>query len=450
MSKESPFILTSLDLNKSENYLDDPSRVAKAAQLAGAIYSSDDDLKNSVGGLVSADVEAYRFSADGESKVEGNLKSIVLIDKKNKSVTIVTAGTRMDTTYEDMLSDLSDDFKLSIGIQPTKKVATQGMNDLILAKLGEEQGQYNFHYVGHSLGAVVSDIAATNMAIKLAKRDIPVEGKISTTTFDNPGSYTLVHKMLKKYKDNLTTQENTKYERAKSSLEGDKLKEAKNEHKNAKKAIKDLKLNDFVDYKSFNNRENFINTNDKQAGKHYTIAPKDQKERGAFSRMMGWLAEKMPGVVVKKLFKLLSYGSLVEQAKEHSTENFIAVLKEENGKILYHDEDKKVEVSILDFAHQTKPLEYNETIFESLEKKALYDIRPMRDYVEDVKPEFSMCKDGKRVEFSREELVGCLSEENAKNIPQEVIKDLAMHLKMDKGYVARPEKNKGGSIVRSK
>lgn len=450
MTEGQGFSLTELVLDENKGYSVD-NKIGNSAQLAASIYNQ--DLKNSVGSLVSPDIKAYIFSSD-QKDIPGNLKSIVLIDSNNKSVTIVTAGTRIGNTYNDMVADLKDDAKLGLGLQPRKKYAVQQVNLSILALLKDEKSQYDFHYVGHSLGAVVSDIAATDMAMKLAKQDVSLKSKISTATFDNPGSYTLVHKMLKKYKDNLMKKEDDlhKVKMTFRAVDETLVKEENARHKSAKKQINSLKLEDFVDYKSFNNRENFINTNDKQAGKHYTIVPEDQKERGAFSRMLGWLAEKMPGFVIKKILKLMSYGSLSGQAADHNTDHFIKVLQEENGKILYSDGDKKIEISILDFTHNTKPLEYNETIFAKLTNKDVLDLS-LQDHSKDVaNPEFSMYNQNTntRLEFSRDDLVGVLGAVDKNTIEQDVIKNLAMHLKMDKGYARMPSKTKDQEATRQK
>lgn len=443
-SNDNDLSLKKLDITGSNNDSNYIGHVGYSAELAGSIYSNNSDLQSTLSSLVPEGGEVYILSShDSVKEVDGNLRSIVVFDRANKSVTVVTAGTRLGTTYGDMAADTKDDLKLGLGFQPDKKAAVQKLNALILDKLGEEKSNYDFNYVGHSLGAVVSDIAATHMATKLAKQDISLQKKISTITFDNPGSYTLVNKMLKKYKEKLKEKEKSFH---KSIVPNDDSE--KSRHNVRKKTIDNIKLDDLVDYRSFNNRENFINTNDKQAGKLYTIVPSDQKDRGGFSRMMGWLAEKMPGFIFKKIFKLMSYGSLLEQAKEHGTDNFISVLKDENGKILYHDADKKVEVNILDFLHNTKPLPYNEELFNHLDIKSHFDALPM---AESTVLEFSMYdpEKNKRLECSREELVDFLQVPHP-DITDDVIKSLAMHLKTDNGYKARPLSNKHVSTGRSK
>ncbi len=419
--------------------------LGRNSDFANTIYSKiDTENPHAISQLVDKNVEIFLFDrteGDTQKAIDGNLKSVVLIDKTNKSVVVVTAGTRIDGEFGDMIADVRDDLLLSFGFQPQKKQEVQSLNDLIIQEIPDDGlKDYKFHYTGHSLGAVMSDIAATNMAMKLLKQDIPVSGKISTITFDNPGSYTLVNKMLKNYKKKSIEEENSLYT-------NENNQNNKDLHNKKLEDINNLELKDFVDYKSFNNRPNAINTTDKQAGKVYTIVPKEQKERNLFLRMIGYLAEKIPGKFIKKILSLISFGSPTEQIKEHGVDNFIEVLKKENGTILYHDKSGKTDVTILDIMHNTKPLELNhkEIIFDTLEKIHKESDNKSVEFSISIPIKSPIAEDSihhtskkpnvklvKRIEFSRKDLATLLAQEDI-SIPKDVQKDLVSHLRYDQG-----------------
>ena len=199
-----------------------------------------------------------------EKTAEHKFRANVYIDPKNKKVTYAIAGTRVDQGAGKAASDLKDDLKLALGLNPDKMESVHRLNYQVLDaimdvaeedykrsivkeifimrkldeialqeksfgemtpaakksrveaardsfdELGEkEKGDlirargftrselskvrrdaikgYEINFTGHSLGAVLSDLAATDMHIMLKKQGVgPAEYSMSSVTFDNP------------------------------------------------------------------------------------------------------------------------------------------------------------------------------------------------------------------------------------------------------------------------
>ncbi len=137
---------------------------------------------------------------DGSKEMHYN--AYCIIDKESKKVVMVNAGTS-NAAFKQHLYDLIEDAGLIFNKKPKKCDIAAKMNDHILKELGKEAKDYEFHYTGHSLGAVVSSYAAADMDIKLRKNNLKNEqkpGQIDCLTFENPGSKYLVESLYKKNK----------------------------------------------------------------------------------------------------------------------------------------------------------------------------------------------------------------------------------------------------------
>lgn len=418
--------------------MDSKTKTDKIIKAAGQAYAPEDLTPEDLQKQLPEGGKMFESEWD-EKTAKHKFRASVYIDPKRKKITYAIAGTRIGQGVDKAKSDLNDDLKLALGLNPDKIVSLQGLNDKVLEAITDEAvyehkvktarelyvnrkfnqlvekdprfakitsaakkvrvqslrekfdelsqdkkdslilsvgftkselaivrqkaiAGYDISYTGHSLGAVLSDLAATDMQLRLNEKGLsPKDYAISSTTFDNPGANKLVKKMCKKRNANI-----------------DSVKSA-------------------VQYKAFNNRPNFINTLDKQVGEKYQIVPDGQKPRGPLANMFSWLSRKVPVPVVKHLFKFLSFGRVTKQVSDHSMTNFDDVLVEDKGVV-------KVKGGAVMTAEQAitgiEPLEFNKEIFESLSS----DDKPKdKDKSE---PEFSM-KDpetGQRVEFTKSDL----------------------------------------------
>ncbi|MBP7190067.1 MAG: hypothetical protein KA998_02330 [Rickettsiaceae bacterium] len=355
----------------------------------------------------------------GKTSPKSRLESVVVIDTTKKKVTVITSGTRMDHDIKTAISDVKDDFLLTIGEEPKKLAPLKALNDIIIDQLNGELFDYKFNYTGHSLGGALSDCAATDMAIKLQNRGELTKNKISTATFDNPGAYTRVVKQLESaYKDRKEYERIEHYKAVKKIkhtkfLDNASIKKLLRTEENIyREKINKLEgiyeIDNFrrlVDYKSFNNRPNAINTMDEQVGRKFTIVHKDQKDPNLFYTFIAYIAEELPNCFVKKWLYKFSFGPLGTQISEHKMANFIDVLKDRKGKILYEDEDGKHQTTLRDIAHGTTLIEYDESLFKLIRttKKRKGE-----------KAEYSMIKEKNkkryRIEFSKEQLERAKSE----------------------------------------
>lgn len=181
------------------------------AQYAQAIYpdegmfatdpSSDDQLT-----IVTDDI----LPAEDNP---GLYRCAIVINHKEKKVTFVVAGTRFDSTKA-MIADLLDDARLGLGLLPKKVEAARKLNDYFLRDFAREHNiaEWKFITTGHSLGAAVAHAAAADLACKIycADPELLRPGMISTKTFENPGSKTLVTKIVEmnaRYGSDITVNE---------------------------------------------------------------------------------------------------------------------------------------------------------------------------------------------------------------------------------------------------
>lgn len=409
------------------------AKIRADANLANLVYTVNSsegrqELTSHLG-----DSEIYLITAQLENTAiekTNEYQCLVLINNSAKEVTFVTAGTRIDKAIT-RRADLRDDIRLSLGLLPLKAKAAQELNNLILEQLGDEAKDYHFHYTGHSLGGALSDIAATDMGMKLHQQNILTKNKVSTVTFDNPGSYTLVknqltsrylekkQKEIKRHKDRMKEISKMKgsillgatpeQRRAKETAKFDESAR----HKATLQQISETKLTlnhewrNKISYKAFNNRPNLINTTDKQVGETFIIIPEGQKQRSSFFTFIGWVAHKSPVRIINKILQIISYGSLTEQIKEHGIENFVNVITKENGQLLYKNEKGGNPISLVDAAYNIKPVQYEKKLFESLKEIILKRKEGSTSHKE---PDHSMTFEAEdkssssRIEFTHTEL----------------------------------------------
>lgn len=94
------------------------------------------------------------ISNDKESYHQYGYKTVAFVNHQTKQVHIAFAGTDPTDVY-----NLWDDFLLCLGRSPNKLQAVKPFIDELIQKLGEQSAEYQFSTSGHSLGAVVADIA---------------------------------------------------------------------------------------------------------------------------------------------------------------------------------------------------------------------------------------------------------------------------------------------------
>lgn len=115
-------------------------------------------------------------SADYKDTNEYSYKAVAFINEKTKEIHVATAGTDPKSVY-----DLIDDVRGVYGHGYISKIKPmKAFIDKIVNKV-DVKG-YKYTTSGHSLGAVVSDLTAA----EIASRNLNL---IESTTFDNPGSY---------------------------------------------------------------------------------------------------------------------------------------------------------------------------------------------------------------------------------------------------------------------
>jgi Lipase (class 3) len=133
-------------------------------------------------------------SSDNPELSQYGYKAVALSNDKGE-VHIATAGTDICN-----LHDLSDDGLLILRLIPNKKAPAQIMVDKIIDSLGgiDKAKDYKFSTSGHSLGAVMSDLTATD----ILSRGLTFTESI---TFENPGSQPAVERYIEQLKKSQTT-----------------------------------------------------------------------------------------------------------------------------------------------------------------------------------------------------------------------------------------------------
>lgn len=246
-------------------------------------------------------------------------RAMVFINRDTKEVIVANSGTRFGM-HKAGKSDLFNDVHIMMSKTPPKMKSIETLNDMILDNLGGEVGEYKIHYTGHSLGASLSDLAAADMALKCRKRGIDLEvneagkkekeKKISTMTFENPGSKKIIEKMYEKagYDPALYSQD--------------------------------------ADYKGINNKRNLINQATSPAGKMWEIEPDGQNNKMNGAQTFAfYLSRKLHRIlpVISRLLETFAMGGVSGQMKTHSLQHFDDVLCQEKGKVKESDPTPKRE-----------------------------------------------------------------------------------------------------------
>lgn len=444
-------------LKKTSTKRDPIKQTKNDAKLASLIYNintddSKEELRNILTGydIIAVTTDLAHTHQDSHYQYQ----AVAAINYDTKEVIVITAGTRLTNGIKNITSDTRDNLYLGIGFYPQKIYAAQRLNDRILQKLGDDNiKDYHFHYTGHSLGATLSDSAATDMGIKLHKKSLLTKNKISTVTFDNPGSYTIVKSQLtsqyfqdkeceiKRHKNKMKEISKMKgsrllgatFKQWLSKQEARSIEQMK--HREILEELSKTKLTlnaDWakkINYKTFNNRPNLINTLDKQSGETFIIVPTEQTERNSFFTFVGWVASKCPVKIIKRILYVISYGSLTEQIAEHSIDNFINFLKEENGKLIYKNSKDAEPTSLDEAAYNIKPIKYEEKLFKELKKTIARRPKASPNHEE---PDHSMTFEsddksyGTRIEFTKDELN--LAKENIlKHSTQHIFDEIKNH-----------------------
>lgn len=320
------------------------SDAARDIQLVEFAYKFEkgktEDEKKAAYDVLPEGVELMMVTEFMEDTKDHDYRCAVFKNSKTKEIIFANAGTRANV--EDLLADL----RLGVGRVPWKGKGSRKTNEMVLASLGEDAANYQFHYTGHSLGAAMADIAASDMAVQLKRQGISPKGKVATVSFDNPGTKDIAERAY--------TQEIPPI--PKEECEQD------------------------IEFNQINNRPNLVNTVNKQVGREHRIVLDDDrgkirkvldaifqpilfalkvtsKAMELFVKPATYILDKFAhgkgtgayiAAVLKaallapsKLVKVFSLGAMSLQVKSHLTHNFTGVLNKGQGAIRVADAAEK-------------------------------------------------------------------------------------------------------------
>jgi hypothetical protein len=382
------------------------NKAAKGVLFTNFAYKQKDTEMQALADSLPEGYELLLMTDHLEDTKEASFRCVAFIKLETKEIIFATAGTRLGFD-EKGYHDVMDDALLVSHEKPRKLNPAQILNDMILDSLGNAAKEYKFHYSGHSLGAAMAEMQAADMDIKLTKKGLKTGDKdqVTAITFENPGTKPIIEKMYKE-----------------AGLPKEHIK----------------KLN----FLEFNNRDNIINSLNKQTGHTYEIIPHSQKERNPTSTQMvfevvaKYVSELNP--LLGKVFSLLAPGGLDSQLiKEHALTNFNEVFVQKAGTVR-----PSGPIIPLEEAYSgIKPIEYDKKIAGKISEtqKAKGSVG---------KAELSMTKlDPKtktvdRTIFSKKELkyaLGKLIEFGAKKIGDAIIEHLEKRYNQDKSKKETPE-----------
>jgi hypothetical protein len=112
------------------------------------------------------------------------LKSIVYQNEQTGALHFAFAGTDPYCTQ-----DLWDDGRINLGSLPNKFPAIKELIAHVRESIGSEFATLDISCSGHSLGAVLSDLAVAELSSQGVRA--------TSTTFDNPGSYKVIKNAIK-------------------------------------------------------------------------------------------------------------------------------------------------------------------------------------------------------------------------------------------------------------
>lgn len=276
------------------------NNAGRASVLSNLVYYEQEHVEkfNELAKDVPDGFELLIMTDQLTDTTEASLRCIVFINHDTKEILFATAGTRPGTDQR-TLDDLKDDLDLVEGKMPQKMKPAGALNSMILENLGEEAAEYKFHYTGHSLGAAMAEMQAADMDIKLRKKGMRKNdpSQISAVTFENPGTKPIIKEMYKQAGQN-------------PELMGE------------------------LNFTTFNNRKNFINSLNEQAGTTYEIVPHGQKERNPTTAEMfcAHIAKELKTVSkwLSIIFEILSYDA-ISVVNEHSITVFLDVMVDGKG-----------------------------------------------------------------------------------------------------------------------
>ncbi len=236
-------------------------------------------------------------------------QAMVFVNYEEKRCIIANSGSRY-APLKSMFIDLFDGLRFFFGCFPYNVFEVIKVNDILLDSLGAEAINYEFHYTGHSIGAIVAECGATNMKKNLATLNMKSSNnQVTAITFENPGAKSLVDKFYCNY--NVNENDNN---------------------------------NQFI---TFNNRKNFINSLGTSLGKIYTIKPDDQKpylltyKSWIFNKLKDWSSKISVFSTFTKLLQLGEMGILKLQ-EEHALECFKKVIMGQKGGCIDSDTGKVI------------------------------------------------------------------------------------------------------------
>lgn len=162
-------------------------KIATSGMSNEEIYERLSDKIHEIG--LSPDIEIQGYTA---SKAI-DAKAGFIINKAKKTVCVIIPGDGVDIEIDaENLENYHD---------AIEETATE-INDKLKSFLGDDAKNYKISYTGYSAGAALADCAASNMSISLRNQhsdyqiqDQHQQNKISSITFDNPGTQTLIEKM---------------------------------------------------------------------------------------------------------------------------------------------------------------------------------------------------------------------------------------------------------------
>jgi hypothetical protein len=277
-------------------------KVKNGLLYSNFIYTTEDEKVDDFKKDFPENCEIFLYSDHFDETNLYEYRCAVIIDPINKTVNLANAGTRPSLNSKGAY-DLFDDARLTLGYLPKKLEPASKLNDIILHNieaLGGNLKEWNFNYTGHSLGAVMANVGAADMAIKLKEKGALQEGMVSSLGFDNPGAKNLVDCIYK------------------------------NANLSSDQAIKDVK------YVNINNSKNFINTTNEQIGETFELLPNGLKEKNPLYKFVDYLTQKLSFLLppfMKKLFQIISYGNITTQLDSHKLNDFVNVINKEKGDI---------------------------------------------------------------------------------------------------------------------
>ncbi len=162
-------------------------------QLVNIAYQTRENLAEHIKHLTAnSNWKVLATSHEMEAATKSEFKAVAFINKDTKQVVIAHAGTQVSASdIKQSLEDIWADMQLAAKITPDRKLESiKAFITEIQGKLQKDAEEYSFSTTGHSLGSVLSDLAA----VEMLSRGMKVTDSV---TFDNPGSRPVIEHALK-------------------------------------------------------------------------------------------------------------------------------------------------------------------------------------------------------------------------------------------------------------